>query len=62
MLLSDNTICRWICDTSLDTETYLLQKMQKAGTFALQIDESTDVSGCAQLLAIAHLANENCIQ
>ena len=49
--LSDNTISRRIDDMSADMESIVLGKMCISGTFALQLDESTDISGYAQLLA-----------
>lgn len=49
--LSDNTMARRIDDMSEDIESILLEKLRSAGKFALQLDESTDISGHAQLLA-----------
>ena len=49
--LSDNTIARSIKDMSVDIENNILEKVHISVRFALQVDESTDISGHAQLLA-----------
>ena len=38
-------------DMSVDIENNVLVKVRSSGRFALQVDESTDISGHAQLLA-----------
>ena len=47
--LYDNTISRRITDMSNDIEANVTEKL-KGCEFALQADESTDISGKAQLL------------
>ena len=49
--LSDNTIAKRIYGMSADIESIVLEKMCISRKFALQLDESTDISGYAQLLA-----------
>ena len=49
--LSDNRIARRIDDISVDIENAVLEKIHISEKFALERDESTDISGHAQLLA-----------
>ena len=49
--LSDNAISRRINEKSADIESVVLDKICIDNKFALQLDESTDISGHAQLLA-----------
>ena len=48
--LSDNTINRHISDMSSDIESHISSKIKTRGFFALQVDESTDVSDKSQLM------------
>jgi len=56
--VSDNTISRRIDDMSTDIESNLTDRVKSAGMFALQADESTDVSGKAQLLLFIRFVDE----
>lgn len=51
--LSNNTVSRRIDDMSGNIIGQVVKKLKQAGQFALQLDEMTDVSGDAQLLAFA---------
>jgi hypothetical protein len=48
--LFNNTVMRHIASASEDIKVQLLTKILYSQKFALQIDESTDVAGLAQLL------------
>ena len=48
---SDNTIFGRIGEMSADIESLGLDKIRISNIFALQLDESTDISGHAQLMA-----------
>jgi len=48
--LSNSTISRRITAMSEDIETNVIDKLKNSKSFALQVDESTDISGKAQLL------------
>ncbi|KAK3797217.1 hypothetical protein RRG08_030444 [Elysia crispata] len=48
---SDNTISGRIGEMSADIESLGLDKIRISNIFALQLDESTDISGHAQLMA-----------
>lgn len=49
--LSDTTIACRIDEMASDVRVQLIEKLRLADAFALQLDESTDVSKDAQLLA-----------
>ena len=59
--LSDNTISRRISDMSSDIESNVLSKMKSCEFFAFQVDESTDISGKAQLLAFVRFIDNGAI-
>ena len=59
--LSDNTKARRIEDMSVDIENNILEKVRSSGRFALQVDESTDISGHGQLLANVRFINGDAI-
>ena len=50
--LSNNTVSRRIDEMSADTMEQVIQEMKSAplGIFCIQLDESTDVANCSQLL------------
>ena len=48
--LSNTTIQRRISDMSEDVKEQIVQEIKASPMFSFQVDESTDVSSCAQLL------------
>lgn len=57
--LSDTTIARRIDEMASDVRVQLVEKLKQAEAFALQLDEATDVSKDAQLLAFVRFADGN---
>ena len=57
---------RRIADISTDLDNQIKEHFAEADDiqklWAMQIDESTDISGKAQLLAYVRFANDQCIQ
>ena len=47
---------------SVDIENNILEKIHISGKFALQVDESTDISGHAQLSANVRFVDEDVIK
>ena len=50
--LSDNTVQRRLLDLSKDITDQVVEEIKesRSGWFCLQLDESTDIASCAQLL------------
>ena len=48
--LSNNTVQQRIEDIAIDIEQQVIEEVKKSPYFAIQLDESTDVSNCAILL------------
>ena len=48
--LTNNTIHRRISNMSMDVNEQVLTEIKASPLFSLQLDESTDVSSCSQLL------------
>ena len=55
--LSNGTIARRITDMAQDIKCQLVDRVMK-GKFALQLDESTDISNSAQLLVFVRYSFE----
>ena len=45
--LSNNTVQQRIEDIAMDIEQQVIEEVKKSPYFAIQLDESTDVSNCA---------------
>lgn len=56
--MSNNTVSRRIADMSHNIVEQVVSKLKRAGQFALQLDEMTDVSGEAQLLGFVRYKDE----
>ncbi|XP_066941067.1 SCAN domain-containing protein 3-like [Macrobrachium rosenbergii] len=59
--LSDNTVQRRISDMSTDIKDQVVSEVKTAplGIFALQLDETTDVNNCAQLLVFTRYIKDD---
>ncbi|XP_022177125.1 protein ZBED8-like [Myzus persicae] len=51
MSVSDSTICRRNINSSEDIEEQVIEVIKSGELFALQVDESTDISGKTQLMS-----------
>lgn len=57
--LSDNTVKRRIDDMAEDIKNQLVEAVKESSFFAIQLDESTDVAQCCQLLVfVRYIQNE----
>ena len=54
--LSNDTVQRRIMDMSLDVKEQVIKKIKDSGDFSLQLDETTDVAKCAQLLTYVRIS------
>ena len=57
--LSDDTVRRRILEMSSDIEKNVSRNKLQSSDFALQVDESTDITNQAQLIAFVRFINEN---
>ena len=55
--LSNSTVQRRITDMAIDIKDQVVQEIKSAafGLFLIQLDESTDVASCSQLLVFANV-------
>ncbi|XP_032376013.1 zinc finger BED domain-containing protein 5-like [Etheostoma spectabile] len=56
--LSDNTIQRRISDMGADVRQQVVDSVRESPSFSLQLDESTDVANCAQLMVYVRFVKE----
>ena len=57
--ISDTTVSRRISDIAENLELQLVSRLQTAGEFAIQLDESTDISNCAVLLVCVRYVHKD---
>lgn len=60
--LSNNTVQRRIFELSQDIKEQVIEEIKKADLFSIQLDESTDVQSCAQLLVFVRYIHEGVIK
>ncbi|XP_076344197.1 protein FAM200C-like isoform X1 [Tachypleus tridentatus] len=60
--LSNNTIQRLISKMSMDVKEQVLTEIKGSPLFSFQLDESTDVSSCSQLLVFVRYINSGDIK
>lgn len=56
--LSNNKVQRQISQISDDIKEQVIQEIKRAGLFSIQLDESTDVQSCSQLLAFVRYVHD----
>ena len=55
---SNNTVHRRISHLSDDIKEEVIQEIKRAGLFSIQLDESTDVQFCSQILAFVRFVHD----
>ena len=60
--LSDNTVCRRIGDMAENLNEQIVARVKSSSWHALALDESTDVSSCAQLLVYVRYIHDDDIE
>nr|XP_033506785.1 zinc finger BED domain-containing protein 5-like [Epinephelus lanceolatus] len=60
--MSDNTIQRRISDMAADVKEQVLDAIRESPFFSIQLDESTDVANCAQLMVYVRFIKELSVQ
>ncbi|XP_053170201.1 zinc finger BED domain-containing protein 5-like [Scomber japonicus] len=60
--MSDNTIQRRISDMAADVKEQVLDAIRDSPFFSIQLDESTDVANCAQLMVYVRFIKELSVQ
>ena len=60
--LSDNTVSRRIHDLASEVKKILIQRIQQSRFFAIQLDESTDVTNFAQLMMYVRYEYEQAVE
>ena len=60
--MSNNTIQRRISDMAADVKEQVLDAIRKSPFFSIQLDESTDVANCAQLMVYVCFIKELGVQ
>ena len=60
--LSDNTVQRRISDMASDVKEQVLNGVHESPFFSIQLDESTDVANCAQLMVYVRYIEELSVQ
>ena len=60
--LSDDTVRRRISHMSLDVKQQVIEEIKASPLFAFQVDKSTDVALCSQLVVFMRYIHENDIK
>ena len=56
--LSNDTICRRICDMSTDVQDTFISSVKQSKMFTMQVDESTEISRKSQLIAFIRFVSD----